>query len=60
MSEALKVACASLKIQSGQCTIVPNYKCKAEQSELVKSIETFCLRRNLEIESCIDLWKGKK
>ena len=40
MSEALKVACASLKIQSGQCTIVPNYKCKAEQSELVKSIET--------------------
>ena len=40
MSEALKIACASLKIQSGQSTIVPNYKCKAEQSELVKSIET--------------------
>lgn len=29
-------------------------------NKAIKSIETFCLRRNLEIESCIDLWKGKK
>jgi len=32
---------------------LPTYKA-------MKSIEAFCSRRNIEIEPCIELWKGEK